>query len=580
MQQNENDLLERDLPQEGESNIDTPEWRQVLKMVERTQTDRTEKLNIVDKCTEMYEEQGDVGDTIGKSYVKGTTLFSAHRSSVGKMRPLQHLLYLHGAPSVLQNIVSGALDLGIKETGLLHALTGRFGAFHRALLHGDSFIMARKTKGKDRYPIAFDAVDVENIWIDPFAVDMQNDSSYQDVDECLITYDYSWDEFVGMYPEAEKKAMAGKLPMNEDEYQESSKFTWNQEEEKEDRVIQVGYYFNKSINRMIVFAGKQATFIEDGELEFKDVHGEPIIPVFHFVCFPTPRGFYNWGLAQLLYRYHRAMRQMVNAATSAVINRIDPIYYSNLTEEEQSELDDKVEDAMYQQAQGKGIVVIGFDKVNGMEKPTELKALVGEQLTGDFERLYQAYEREVQRLGINLDDVAQQAVDTATQATLKEQNANATVVQIMEENARMFERMYSLILDTIRTETEDTNNYYLRYDEDFVEEDLQIISELYNVPVERLQNMRPTLGFVKRILKEYPHSVDVELRSGAYPDIVTETAHTQQMVEMFGSILPGSPGHIKALKKFAKLRGDDYKESDFAMPQPETQGKNLPQMPQ
>lgn len=564
-----NDLLELELPQGGKNDSDKKEWKQVNKMVERGRLDRTTKLDEIDIITKLYESQGDISEQRGKSFFKGSTYFSAHTRTVNRMRVLKHRTYLHGAPPVLNKIVSAALDLGIKETGLLAALTGRFGAFHRAVLYGDSFILAREAEDKDGYPIRFDPIDCENIYVDPFAVEMQNDSSYQDADEVLITFEYSYDEFVRIFPEVEGTVSSGALPFGKDDPRaESDSHTWNQEQEKESRKIEVGYYLNRSHNLMTVFAGRYATIIAEGELTMKDNKSKPILPVFQLICFPTPRGFYNWGYGHLLARPHRVMRQFLNAATAAVIDRIDPMLYTELPEDEKDQLSAKIEEAMAQKALGKMAIVV-FDKKVGETTPVKIEALIGEQLTGDFERLYETYKTEILQMGINLDDIPQQSVDTATQATLREQSINSHVEQIMEGNGHTFEKMYELILTSIRDMTPEDNQFPLRFAEPLTPEDIeQINAEFGDILGEEVTEIRPTLGFVSSILKKYKVTVDVDLRSGAYPDIVSEMARTKELADMLGAVMPGSPAHIRTIRRLAKISGEDFKDEDFAVPAP------------
>lgn len=569
-----NELLEQELPTDGEHQTDTPEWRQVLKMIERGDRDRRDQLDTISKIIEEYEEQFDVEEQTGTSFLRGTTLFSAHTRSVSKMRMLKQRTYLHGAPEVYEKIVSQALDLGVKETGLLHACTGRFGAFHRQILTGDAFIMAREADDDESFPIRFDTIDLESLYIDPFAVDMQNDSSYQDADEVMIVFEYSYDEFLKLYPEQKGKVFAGELPMSESRYNEfdSSKYTDEQETDKEERKIQVGYYMNKSLDRMVIFAGAGATQIEDGELEFSDILNRKILPVFQLVCFPTPRGLFNAGYGHLITRPHRVKKQLVNAAISAVINRIDPIYYTELSAEETEELTQKIEEAMDRGKLG-GVKIMVFDKKAGEQKPMKIESLIGEQLTGDFERIYNAIDREILQMGVNLDDIPQQSVDTATQATLREQAANSNITQIQEGNGNTFQRMYELILTSIRDKVKDDNEYPLRMKEQLTAKDIQQINEDFgDILGEEVTEISPTLGFAKRILKKYPRfSIDIDLRSGAYPDMVSEWARTKELTAEIGNLAPGTPAHMNMIRQMSKISGEPISEEELHPPQVQPQ---------
>jgi len=573
-----NNLLESDLPFDGQDGMDTDEWRQVLKLIERGRTDRNKKIDEIKIITAEYEKQGDLVKPGAKMHIAGTTMLSALLRISGKMRVLKNRVYLHGAPAVFSRIVSNAIDLGVQETGLLYALTSRFGVFNRIILHGDSFVMSRKNedeKGKikkDEYPIKFDMVDCENVYLDPFAVDIQSQSDYQDCDSCLLTFDYEFDEFYRIFPYGEGKVEAGKLPMTEDLY-DKEKTTINQETSKEERLIQVGYFFTKSKNKTIVFAGRKATFIDEAEgTIFQDSNKNNILPLFQFICFPTPRGIYNWGVMHVLLRIQKAMLVFVNAATSSVMGRIDPLYYANLSEAEVQSLNERIEQALYAHANN-GYGIVAFDEKAGMGKMTKIETLLGEQLTGDFERIMNAYKTEILQLGINLDDIPQQTVDTATQATLREQATNAIILQIMEGNGFTFKKIYEMIANSIRDLSDEKNTYPIRMDEEFSEKEIDelqafVDEELGQGQIDvRKKKLNITLGFVSRIMKKWKCTIDVDLRSGAYPDIVSELARTKELSDMLAMIAPGSPAHKKMIKKLAKMSGEAFSEEDFQVQQ-------------
>jgi hypothetical protein len=576
----DNRLLESQAPTNGQDGMDTDSWRQVVKLIERGKQDRDKKIEEIKIITEEYEKQGELVKPSAKKHISGTTMVSALLRTSAKMKVLKNKVYLHGAPPIFNRIVSNAINLGIQETGLLYAFTSRFGVFNRVLLHGDAFVMARRNEDEEggvknnEYPIKFDMVDCENVYLDPFAVDIQSQSDYQDCDSCLLTFDYEWDEFLRIFPYAKGVAASGRLPMTKDQY-EREKTTWDQESSKEDRIVEAGYYFSKSQNKSVIFAGRQASVIDESEgTILTDSDKNNILPLFQFICFPTPRGIYNWGLMHLLLRIHNTMQVFINASTSSVVNRLDPLYYANLKSEEVQKLNERIEQALYDHA-NTGFGIVAFDKGSGIDAPTKIEALLGDQLTGDFERIMQTYKNEVLQLGINLDDIPQATVDTATQATLREQATNAIVLQIMEGNGFTFKKIYELIANSIRDLTAEDNSYTLRFDEKFTEEELTDLQKFVDEEIGAGQinvkerNLNITLGFVSRILKKWKCTIDVELRSGAYPDIVSELARTKELVDIFSAIAPGSPAHKKMIQKLAKISGESFGEGDFSVPQAE-----------
>ena len=290
---------------------------------------------------------------------------------------------------------------------------------------------------------------------------------------------------------------------------------------------------------------------------FKDKDGNPELPGYQFMCFPSTQGQYNEGLGSLFYRIHIQLKQLLNMAVAAVQNRVDPVYLVSLETEDQGELENKILKALQDKRQGgMGIVSLGRNTRTGSPKAQQIQSLIGENMTSEFERMLTQYDLLIKRIGINLDDIPQ-TVDTATQAQLAEQAANGFVEQIMEINADEIKRVYEGLLTDIRDFVDEDDDTLIRSDVEPVREEGQEVTA-----------NSPTLGGISMALNEFSFEVIVEKRSGSHPNFLADLQRTKENSERLGVVAPGSKAHIAAETRFLQLRGQEIQEGDLKSEQP------------
>jgi hypothetical protein len=377
-------------------------------------------------------------------------------------------------------------------------------------------------------------------------------------------FEYSWDEFIELYPKFKNKANNGRLPIDDDEQSKQDTLTYDDEQRRnmEERKVQVLHWFNKNLDggTYVVFAGKDATIVEKKvgkEYPFRDKKGNPDIPVYQFMCFPGVKATYNEGLGSLLYRLHIQTKQLMNMAISATRDRVDPVYFMYTAKKDRELLENKILKAMQDKMQGgMGVVSLQRDE-NGNQTATKIESLIGEIMTQEFERIFAQYDLLIKRIGINIDDIPQ-TVDTVGQAQLAEAGANAFVQQIMEVNGDEFKRIYEGMLTDIRDHVSENDDTPIRSDRPPVKTEDGTV-----------KFGTATLGGISQLLntKGVTFEVKVAARSGAYPDILAERERNTEVMNALSAIAPGSPAHLRSMAKFANLRNEAVTEDDFAVPQ-------------
>ena len=281
----------------------------------KSEEQKSEKVQECEDIQEIYDDQFEVANPVGKKFLGGFTLFMALWRTITRAKLPDYRIILHGAPPEYEAVVKDCLDQGIEKTGLNAAYTSKFGVLYRKLLFGDAFLTKEIRQGKG-FPSRFENASIENVWTDAYGVEMHSATGHYEKDAVAVMIEMSWDEFVVEYPEYEDIATHGTISVDVDEYSktESISFDEDQKREMEDKKIQLMLFWNKSLEIFVVFAGRDCTIVElqeGSEYPFRDVDRNPMLPVFQFMTFPGTKATYNEGLGSLLYKLHIQMKELM-----------------------------------------------------------------------------------------------------------------------------------------------------------------------------------------------------------------------------------------------------------------------------
>ncbi len=502
---------------------DNKQFLLVDNLVQRANAQKNEKTAECAKIQVLYQDQFLTEKKSPKKTLNGFLLFQALWKTVAKMKLLDFRLKSNLADSNSHEAVRKGLDFVLSRSGFSRVFTEKSGAFFRGLLFGDAFI--KIGAGTARNPICFETCSINDVWIDPQASELRSEGGSLDADEIAFSYLYSIDEFHQLFPEA-KKVLLGRVP-----------FAGRESSDDKDDFVELVHYFSKSKKQYFVLAGSNAICLKKAcgdNYPFWDKNSNPYLPLLHFVCFSSLKGFYNAGLGNLLYNLHIEARKLMNMAISAISNRVDPLYTITMKKSKIAEFQNWVYKALEAKSRGEmGIIPVEADD-NGQLEYGKIKSIIGEQLTSEFERLFEKYDQIVKRIGINLDDLSVSNNDTARHALLREENSNAFVRQIMEQNAEEIRFAIECVLTSIR---------------DFVAHDDQtLVAE------------GVTLGMVSKLISENEFSIEIDSRSGVYPSYTAELARLDEMLK----VLPtGSLAHKKAIIKRSQILGLPLEEGDL-----------------
>jgi len=239
--------------------------------------------------------------------VKSKLLFQAHKVIVKDMKRPARRFTADGIGNFELSLVRDGVETIQDKGGLFDALTEDWGTFRRFTALGDSFIRMGFGEKDSDSPIKYSIANLTNVYVDPFATRMRSVTGQGAVGELLVIEEMSYDKAKQLFPN--KKFIGGRLPLSRQQFEDWNK-TDQQHTEMEDRLVEVGYYYNIQSEEPYfgTFVGENATVVDEAEGSGENgypffMKETPFIPIIHFKCFPRPTGFYSGGIWSLLYDF-------------------------------------------------------------------------------------------------------------------------------------------------------------------------------------------------------------------------------------------------------------------------------------
>ncbi len=498
----------------------------------------------------LIQEGFEVKNPNGTKKISSKVLQQALWRTVSRMKPLDFVVHGSSRPEEVEKIVTDGVATVMAEGGYASSLRDKGGMFYKSLLYGDAFLhIGANPDTSSSIPIKFTPISNSNVYVDTFATGIRNGSGGQTATKVLIVNSYSWDEACRLYPELPKKAVKGKIP-RESQVLKDLERTYEQEVYNEGNEVEVAHFYDIAAKNYTIFAGRLASVLEEynGEDYPFMIDKEPYIPVSHWICMPAHEGFYNHGIGDMLYDLAVLSRRLLNLAIWHAEDNVNPITLINMPQSEAAKFFNKLKLAHEMRTQGKkGYVAMEYDPNNPNASSVQSQALLTQSLIGEWQVIYDRLDREIRRLGINLDEADRGNV-TATQIIAEEESANAFVKQVMENNASETKFLAEITLDMIKTFVSEKDETPLD-----LTTTIEIGGEGVEVPA-------VPLGLVAKELKDHNYFVRVNSRSGAIPSNVLQQA---QITRVLQATPPGTPAYFKLLKQFAGLNDRDISLADL-----------------
>ena len=537
-----------------------------IEVMIRNRNAKTERDSKNRRIQDLFELGFEVKEPKGTRKISSKKLYQALWRTANRMKPLDFMIHGTGRPEILEKVVTDGVATVMDQGRYVSSLRDKGGAFQNLLMFGDAFIYVGASP-EDGPPIVFNPVDNANVYTDVFATGMRGKGWGRDATKAVAVFSYSWAEFVAMYPKMKNKAGLGRIPREILSEKELFRKQEDINSEEYEDMIEVAHAYDINAKNYIIFAGPSCSIIN----EFKGddypfmLKEEPYIPILHYQCMPSSEGFYNHGIGDMIYDLAILSRRLMNMEIGHVEDNTYPIELVSVPQGEASKFFNKLRLAHEMRAAGKkGFAVLERDPTDPSGAAVQSQSLLTNSLVNEWKLLFDMLDRELNRMGIVLDEVDRGPNVTATQILAEEENANSFVKQIMEYNASESKFAVDLTMDFI---TE-----FINPKDDTP---LNLTTKLETGEGD-MRADGVTLGMVSDELKQHHYFTRINARTGAVP---SNTLQQAQVVRVLNNAVPGSPAFSKLMTRFAQLNDIDIPGEEF-LPQQQAPAGAAPEVPE
>jgi len=547
--------LDPDMPQNVQGDILNDAVAQYLEVISENYLLKQKQDTINESIQDLFESGFIVTNPEGTRKLESQRLYQALWRTASRMKPLDFMIHGSGRPRNIENVVTDGVWTIMDRGGYDSALRDKGGAFFNLLLYGDGFIqVGTSPDGNKDTPIVFNSITGKNLYTDNYATGIRTKGWGRNATKVVAIFSYSWSEFVSMYPKFKDKVSVGLIPRTEG----MKDLSLTEEQDKiREKEIEVAYGYDVNNKNYTIFAGSTCVIIEqfDGDDYPFVINGSAYIPVSQFICMPSSEGFWNHGVGAMLYKLAIVSRQLMNLEVHHVEDNTLPIELVSVPQGEAANFFNKLKTAHKMRAAGKkGYVPMERDPSDPNGSTVSSQTLTTQNLFNEWQAVFDRLDKEIRRLGINIDELETTSGTTATEILALEENSSSFVKQVMEYNASESQFLVELTLDFIGQFIGKKNKGQLN---------LTTSIDLGGGQTVRADGF--TLGMLAQEVKDNNYFVKVNARTGAIPSRALERA---QLSGMLGLAAPGSPAHIKITEQLARLSDVDIPGSEFAVQQP------------
>ena len=549
-----------------------------LELIEKNSTAKNKHDGELESIKELFEDTFTISHPKAPKRLNGHMLYQAIWRMANRMKFLDFAIHGEGGqPRHKERIVTEGVQTVLNRGGLSNIFRGKMGTAFNMLLYGDGFFMfGSNPKKKAEMPISFFPLSSNSIHVDNNAVGVRVGDRRSATRMCPI-FNYTLNQFATEFPGMEKIVGAGKIaPKNIEGDLEK---TIDQDQEKKDE-IDVGYLYDiNSDPTFTIFAGSGNTILK--ELKGKDypfmLDGEPYIPVSQWMGIPSAEGFYNYGIGHLVYKLTIIVRELFNMELDHLDKNIHPTELISVPQGKEAEFFGKLEMAERLRSKGKrAYVAMGRDPNNPNANAVSSQTLLSQNLYNEFISVWERLDRELSRMGINLDESNRGEDVTATQILAEEESANSWIKQVMEYNAGEAEFIVNATMQNIRDFVPKSNktplNLTTRIPVKRQEEVIGPDGQPQLVEVEdQARADSITLGDVADELKKKRYFTKVNSRTGAIPSNLLLQSQASKLLSL---AQPGSKAQKSLTGQLSELNDIDLDAEDYFAP---AQGPEVPQ---
>lgn len=529
--------LEPEINYNAQDDTDNPAVRDCLKLLTENFTEKNAQDTKNDQVLDLIEAGFEIREPNGPRVINSKKLIQVYWKIVNKLKPLDFHFHGTNRPEHMEDLVTEGMGTVLKKGGYASSFRDKGGTASNLVAFGDAFrlIGARGEKG---FPVEFTTALNSNIYVNVEATGFR--SGAKPVRKCAVVFSGTWAEFVALFPGGAKIATVGEIPRDISQLKETDQSTWQQLQRGNADLIEWCYYYDLDNLSYTLFAGSKCSILkqENGDaypFRFKDEEGRdvPYIPVSHYMCLPSLRGFYNHSVFSMVYDLAILYQQIFNELSGYVRENVNPIELVNLPREEADKFFGKMAAAYRMRAEGKrAFVPIEYDATG--QGSVSSQSLIRQGLINEAIALFDRIDLEIKRLGVHLDEI-ESAQATATQILSDQERADQFVAQIMEFNASEVEMELLIAQDLVKKAVAKNDKTPLH------------ITTSIEVDGVEVKGGAFTLGQLKDELSKHEYFPRVNSRSGAIPSNTMRRAQLMQVLPLLQSYPDAQARVIKAL---------------------------------
>lgn len=489
----------------------------------------------------LFEEGFMLNPGTSPRYVSNKMLYQALWKLMQRTKILDFTIHGTGVPEWKEQAVTAGVSTVLQNGNGVNAFRSKNGMFFKMWLYGDAFLHMGTGENKS-VPIQYGVVSNSNVYVDNYAVTMRNNGTGQSVTEMAIVMSYPKELAYKMYPELKRNQVSGTIDRGGENYKNELEQAYTQLREQGDE-LEVCHYYNIQEDIYCVFAGSQAYKLSElkGDAYPFKYNDESYIPVIHQYAFPSAQGFFNYGVGDILYDLALVTQRVINMGVHHGVQNIDPYTVISMPKGEGAEFFNRLTMADQQKAMGKRAWIPMEYDVTGAPNPVSITSLTSPGGVADLQLIMQMTDQQINRLGINLDEIAQQANVTATQILQEEETQQALVKQTMEYNASEIQNWINYTMDNMKTFIKTSNRT-----------PLQVTTKI-NMDGQEVPISDVTLGMVSQELRDGTYFTKVNARTGAIPSNVFQQTQIQRAM----AVTQGTPAYFPLLQQFLALNDRD-----------------------
>lgn len=527
---------------------------------------------------DLFESGFEIVSGDAPRFVGSKMLYQALWRTVQRTKMLETEVQGVGTDEAQRTLINKGLDTVLDMGNFKRMLRDKNGLFDTMYTYGDAFMMIGTNPDEDSDAILqFNNISNSNIYVDSYATSMRSGGTGRNATQMAVIFSYSKRTYERYFADQIKENpelanASGRIPRDITEFRELERGEIQSEEL--DDIIEVCHWYDLDEGCYCQFAGEQMLEIacHEGEEYPFIIRGTKYIPVIHFYCIPSKKGFYNHGLGDLLFDYAILSRKLINMTALHATENAAPYTLINLPKGRAEEFANDLEQATFARMQGQqGFIPVEYDATSGNQ--ISAQSLVTSNNFEEVRGLLNIIDAELKKMGINLQEISNEGTPTATQIIQEEETSSAFVKQTMEYNASECQEIIDITIDVSKEYIGKKNKTPV-----WMPARIKVkLPEEMGGGTEEIESPNTTLGEYVELLKSKEWYVKVNARSGAIPSRVVEQA---KVVRLLQATPQGTPAYFKLLQKFSSLNDNEFSLEDFgfaAQPQQSPGAEDLSQ---